>query len=174
MGPTWLICVIFCLQRALSPSRAASSATPKGCPIFDPKSPKPLGNLDPNAVETFVSAVLTRKPPVYPQPRSRNNHKTTLEPTTQPNAMVKSRNYQGKLDGVEFLHGDPALTLSRFTPEAVRLIEGLGLMAYLQTLTNEFNMTLVLQAKRSYNSENCSIHITNPREIFKRFASIPT
>ena len=77
--------------------------------------------------------------------------------------MVKSRAYQGKLDGVEFLHGNPNLTLHRMTPEAMRLLEDLGLIPYLQGLNETFDMPLVLQAKRSYNNENNSITVPTPQ-----------
>ena len=77
--------------------------------------------------------------------------------------MVKSRAYQGKLDGVEFLHGNPNLTLHRMTPEAMRLLEDLGLIPFLQGLNETFDMPLVLQAKRSYNNENNSITIPTPQ-----------
>ena len=73
--------------------------------------------------------------------------------------MAKTRHYQGKMDGVEFLHGNHALTLHRMTPEAMRLLEDLGLVPFLQGLAEDFNMPLVLQAKRTYNNDNASITI---------------
>jgi hypothetical protein len=77
--------------------------------------------------------------------------------------MVRIRQHQGKLDGVEFLHGNPALTLVRATPEAMRLLEDMGLIPFLQGLTEEADLPLVLQAKRSYNVERTSITITTPQ-----------
>jgi hypothetical protein len=48
------------------------------------------------------------------------------------------------------------------TPEAMRLLEDLGLIPFLQGLNENFDMPLVLQAKRSYNNDNASITIPTP------------
>jgi len=45
----------------------------------------------------------------------------------------------------------------------MRLLEDLGLIPYLQNLTEHFDMPLVLQAKRSYNNDNMSIRIQTPQ-----------
>ena len=65
--------------------------------------------------------------------------------------MSRARQHQGKLDGVEFLQGNLALTLVRMTPDAMRMLEDMGLMPFLQGLTEEANLHMVLQAKRSYD-----------------------
>ena len=49
------------------------------------------------------------------------------------------------------------------TPEAMRLLEDLGLVPFLQGLNEHFDMPLVLQAKRSYNNDNASITVPTPR-----------
>ena len=77
--------------------------------------------------------------------------------------MLRIRHHIGKLDGVEFLNGNTTLTLVQMTPEAMRLLEDLGLIPFLQGLTDEVDLPMVLQAKRSYNGERCSITITTPQ-----------
>ena len=117
LGPILLICVFPCLQRALSPSRATTSTTPKGyqnSPTkkrkLTAKSPKPTEPLDNQTPHISRTTKLPRK--THENPPQINLNQTK---------MVRIRQHQGKLDGVEFLHGNPALTLVRTTPEAMRL-----------------------------------------------------
>lgn len=77
--------------------------------------------------------------------------------------MPSVRHHQGKLDGVEFLHGNPALTLVRMTLDAMRMLEELVLMLFIQGLTKEADLPMVLQAKRSYDRNRCSITIHTPQ-----------
>jgi len=86
---------------------------------------------------------------------------STIE--SNPTKMSQIKQNQGKLDGVEFLHGNPALTLVRITLDTMRLLEDMGLIMFLQQLTNEVDLPLTLQAKRSYNRARCPITITTPQ-----------
>jgi len=76
--------------------------------------------------------------------------------------MPRSRHHQGKLDGVEFLHGNPTLTLVRMTLDAMRILEDMGLMLFLQSLMEEADLAMVLQFKRSYNRDGYSITMQTP------------
>ena len=76
--------------------------------------------------------------------------------------MPRARQHQGKLDGVEFLHGNPALTLVWMTPDAMRILEDMGLVPFLQRLADEADLPMALQAKRSYDRNRCSITIEIP------------
>jgi len=67
------------------------------------------------------------------------------------------------LDGVEFLHGNPALTLVRMIPNAMRLLEDMGLVLFLQQLTEEVDLPLTLQVKCSNDRNKCSITIATPQ-----------
>jgi hypothetical protein len=77
--------------------------------------------------------------------------------------MPRSMHHHGKLDGVEFLHGNPALTLVRMTPDAMQILDDMGLMPFLHGLMEEAELAMVLQAKRSYNRDRCSITIQTPQ-----------
>ena len=137
--------------------------TPKGCPISALTKRKLTHPSETYKHHPRSKKFQPRDPISRVSGKPRDPIYIPSEVESKPGEILRVIQNQGELDDVEFLHGNPTLTLVRMTPDAMRLLEDMGLVPFLQQLTEEVDLPLTLQAKCSYDRTRCSITTTTPQ-----------